>query len=199
MLIDSQHDLDMAAWAVSVQAAVTAIRNAGATSQIILLPGTGYSSAGNFVSTSGTQLSTVKNPDGSFDNLAFDVHQYLDATFAGTNAVCTQNNAGTFRNLGNWLRTNNRKAMLTETGGGGSESSCLDLMCKQLDAINEYSDVFLGWTGWAAGSFRTTYALSETPTLGSDGSYTDVALVTQCMAGKFKGARSLNVPLQVTN
>jgi endoglucanase len=187
----------MGTWSVSVQAAVTAIRNAGATSQIILLPGTGYSSAGNFVRTSSAQLSNITNLDGSTTNLVFDVHQYLDATYAGVNATCTYSNAATFRNLGTWLRTNNRKAILTETGGGGSEPSCLNLMCQQLDAINEYRDVFLGWTGWAAGAFRTTYALSQTPTL-VDGVYTDVPLVTQCMAGKFRGAPYINIPLQVT-
>lgn len=38
-LMNEPHDLDMTEWAASCQAAVTAIRAAGATSQMILLPG----------------------------------------------------------------------------------------------------------------------------------------------------------------
>jgi endoglucanase len=41
---------DINAWATTVQAAVTAIRNAGATSQLILLPGNNYTSAATFIS-----------------------------------------------------------------------------------------------------------------------------------------------------
>ncbi len=43
-----------------------------------------------------------------------------------------------------------------------------------------HSDVFLGWTGWAAGSFATSYTLSEVPT-GSSGNYQDQLLVASCL------------------
>ena len=66
-------------WAGTVQAAVTAIRSTGATSQTILLPGTDYASAETFVSSgSATALDTVTNPDGTITNLVMDVHKYLD-------------------------------------------------------------------------------------------------------------------------
>lgn len=39
-LMNEPHDVDIGVWANTVQAAVTAIRNAGAVSQMILLPGT---------------------------------------------------------------------------------------------------------------------------------------------------------------
>ena len=78
--MNEPHDIpDINAWADSVQAAVTAIRNAGATSQLILLPGNNWTSAETFVSNgSGAALSQVTNPDGSIDKLIFDVHKYLD-------------------------------------------------------------------------------------------------------------------------
>jgi endoglucanase len=94
------------------------------------------------------------------------------------------NNVGDFQTLGNWLRTNKRQAILTETGGGASDSSCLADVCQELAELNLYSDVYLGWTGWAAGGFDQTYALTETPTL-SGSKWSDVPLVTQCIAGKF--------------
>lgn len=45
-VMNEPHDLDINTWADTVQVVVTAIRNAGATSQYILLPGTDYTSAG---------------------------------------------------------------------------------------------------------------------------------------------------------
>ena len=70
---------NITAWAGSVQAAVTAIRSAGATSQVILLPGNNYTSAQTFVSSgSAAALDAVMNPDGTITNLVMDVHKYLD-------------------------------------------------------------------------------------------------------------------------
>ena len=180
-----QHDLDITTWATTVQASVTAIRKAGATSQKILLPGTDYTSAANFISNgSGAALAKVKNPDGSTTHLIFDVHKYLDSDNSGTNAECATNNVAVFKTLGAWLRQQGRRAMLTETGGGNVQS-CLVDVCQELATLNSYSDVFVGWVGWAAGAFDTSYVLTETPTL-SGGRWTDQALVKQCIAGQFK-------------
>lgn len=55
-----------------------------------------------------------------------------------------------------------------------------------LEGIAKNSDVYLGWTGWAAGGFDTSYVLAETPS-GSAGSYVDQPLVSQCVAGAFLG------------
>jgi endoglucanase len=130
-------------------------------------------------------LIKVTNLDGSTTNLIFDVHKYLDSDNSGTHTTCTTNNADAFTTLGNWLRQNKRQAILTETGGGATDSSCLTAVCQQLDVLNNYSDVFLGWTGWSAGMFSSIYELTEVPTQNGN-SWTDVPLVTQCIAGKFK-------------
>jgi hypothetical protein len=59
---------------------VTAIRGAGAKNNIILLPGQGYTSAETFVSSgSAAALATVKNPDGTTNNLIMDVHKVSTA------------------------------------------------------------------------------------------------------------------------
>nr|OQO27363.1 hypothetical protein B0A51_05068 [Rachicladosporium sp. CCFEE 5018] len=184
-LMNEPHDLNVATWAQSVQAAVTAIRQAGATGNKILLPGSDYTSAAQFISNgSGPDLLAVKNLDGSTTNLIFDVHKYLDSDNSGTHTNCVTDNAAAFQTLGNWLRTNKRQAILSETGGGPNDSSCLQYVCSQLDVLNSYSDVYLGWTGWSAGAFDSTYTLTLTPTL-SGGKYTDVPLLTKCIAGKF--------------
>ncbi|KAG9026493.1 Endoglucanase EG-II [Tulasnella sp. JGI-2019a] len=177
-IMNEPHDVpDINAWAVSVQAAVTAIRSAGATSQKILLPGNNYTSAQVYVSNgSAAAMSTVKNLDGSITNLIFDVHKYLDSDNSGTHSECaTDNVASTFTPLATYLRSVGRQAILTETGGG-NVASCVTDMCSQNRYIKANSDVFLGWVGWGAGSFLTSYILSETPN-----GNTDQLLVSSCM------------------
>ena len=76
-IMNEPHDVpNISTWAASVQAAVTAIRKAGATSQYILLPGNDYTSAQQFV-TNGSlgALQKVTNLDGTTTNLIFDVHK----------------------------------------------------------------------------------------------------------------------------
>ncbi|TVY57508.1 Endoglucanase EG-II [Lachnellula cervina] len=173
--------LDINTWANTVQQVVTAIRNAGATSQMILLPGTGSSSAGEFVSGSAPALSTVKNVDGSTTNLIFDVHQYLDYDYSGQNVECVRDNiAGAWQPLANWLRQYKRQALNTETGGGNT-ASCEKYLCSAINFMNSNTDVFLGYVAWSAGSFDSTYELDLTP-VWSGSAWTDTALMKACIA-----------------
>jgi len=179
-IMNEPHDLTMSTWAVSVQAAVTAIRAAGATSQLILLPGTGYTSAAGFETNSAPALSTVKDSDGTVSKLIYDVHKYMDSDGSGTSSTCVSNEiSSAFQSLATYLRTNKRQAFLSETGGGNT-ASCEQYVCQALAYLNQNSDVYLGWTGWAAGSFDTSYVLSETPN-----GNTDQPIVAQCIAGEF--------------
>lgn len=176
-LMNEPHDLTMTMWATSVQAAVTAIRKAGATSQYILLPGTDYTSAGTFVQNSGPALLTVKDSDGTTSKLIFDVHRYLDSDNSGTSAECvTDHVQDSFIPLASWLRTNGRKAILSEVGGGNT-ASCEQHVCAAISSLNQNSDVYLGYVGWSAGAFDTSYVLSQTPT-GSR----DQTLVSKCFS-----------------
>ncbi|KAL9080219.1 MAG: hypothetical protein Q9159_007643 [Coniocarpon cinnabarinum] len=181
-IMNEPHDLDMTKWAATVQAVVTAIRQAGASDQWILLPGTNYTATGGYEYASAPALEKVTNPDGSTDNLVFDIHNYYDSDNSGTNAECVADHVDDrFKPLGDYLRTSKRQAFLSETGGGNT-ASCEQYICNALEFMSSYSDVYLGWTGWAAGSFDSSYVLSEVP----DGA-TDKPLVQQCIAGKFKG------------
>ncbi|MCJ1377900.1 hypothetical protein MMC17_000996 [Xylographa soralifera] len=183
---------DINLWAASVQAAVTAIRTAGATSQIILLPGNDYTSAESFVSGgSAAALCAVTNLDGSKSNLVFDVHKYLDSDGSGTNADCVSNQIDTsFSPLATYLRANNRQALLSETGGGSSNSDCLTAVCQALSFLDANSDVYLGYIGWAAGSFATNYVLSMTPFGSAATGWSDQELVSQCFAIGATGSNS---------
>lgn len=149
-LMNEPHDLDISTWADTLQAVVTGIRNTGATSQLILLPGTNKAALGGFDSYSGWALSRVQDPDGSTDKLIFDVHTYLDKDTSGGYAECEHDQTDNLGYQATWLRQNGRQAFLTETGGGNTDS-CVRDMCAQLSYMNDNADVYLGWVGWAAG------------------------------------------------
>jgi endoglucanase len=100
---------------------------------LVFLPGNDYTSAAKFISNgSGAALSKVKNPDGSFTNLIFDVHKYLDSDNSGTHTECVTNSiSDAFQPLATWLRSNKRMAILTETGGGNT-ASCQQYVCQEI-------------------------------------------------------------------
>ena len=56
-----------------------------------------------------------------------------------------------------------------------------------LTGCSQNADVYLGYTGWAAGGFAASYELNETPTQ-SGGSWMDTSLVSSCIVGAWKGA-----------
>lgn len=58
-------------------------------------------------------------------------------------------------------------------------------MGKLIQMCSYNADVYLGWIGWAAGSFDGSYTLSETPSF-VNGAWSDKELVTNCIVGKFK-------------
>ncbi|KAH8669867.1 glycoside hydrolase superfamily [Ilyonectria robusta] len=183
-LMNEPHDLDINLWADSCQAAVTAIRKAGAKDQMILLPGTNFASAETFVSTgSADALGAVSNPDGSKDGLYLDLHKYLDENNSGTFTQCTTDNVAGFTTIATWLRKNKRKAMISESGAS-MDPSCMEKFCTQNKFIADNSDVFEGFVAWGAGSFGFDYVLTLTPS-GSPGDYTDNKLMKQCVIAPF--------------
>ncbi|KAL8641511.1 MAG: hypothetical protein Q9228_001688 [Teloschistes exilis] len=184
-IVNEPHEVpDIKVWAQTCQTVVNAIRKAGATENIITLPGNGYTSAGSFVSSgSAAALSTVKDVDGTTDKLIFEVHKYLDSDNSGTHTECVSSYVDKMEDLTTWLKNNKRQAILAETGGGGSTASCLKDVCELLSYLNDNSDVYSGYLGWGAGSFDSTYELSLTP----EGTK-DVPLMTQCFSKMFTSA-----------
>jgi len=180
-IMNEPHDIpDIGKWATTVQASVTAIRNAGAKTQMILLPGNNFTSAETYVSNGSlAALQKVKNPDGSTTNLIFDVHKYLDSDNSGTHTECVKDNVSTaFKPLADSLRAIKRQAILSETGGGNT-ASCAQYVCSQVAFLNSNSDVYLGYIAWSAGGFDSTYELTLTPTKNGN-SWTDTSLMTKC-------------------
>ncbi|KAH0578023.1 Manganese dependent endoglucanase Eg5A, partial [Termitomyces sp. 'cryptogamus'] len=170
-LMNEPHDLlSVSTWVTSVQAAVNAIRAAGATSQYILIPGSSWSSAQALPTEAGPALAQVTDPVGGNSKLIFDVHKYLDSDNSGTHS-----NVNVLTTLVAWLKANgNRQALLSETGGGNTQS-CYTNLNAELACVKANSANIVGFTVWSAGSFDTTYILTLTP--NDDG--TDQPLWTQ--------------------
>ncbi|KAF9015554.1 endoglucanase [Cyathus striatus] len=177
-VMNEPHDIpSISTWATSVQAAVNAIRAAGATSQYILLPGSSWSSAQALPTEAGPYLVKVTDPAGGTEKLIFDVHKYLDSDNSGTHADCVTSNVDVLQTLVNFLKANgNRQAILSETGGGNT-SSCFTNLNAELAFVKANSDTLAGFTVWSAGAFDTTYILTLTP--NADGS--DQPLWTQAV------------------
>jgi len=193
-LMNEPHDLDIAIWAQTCQKAVAAIRSAGATTQMILLPGTNFDSAATLVSSgSADALLSITNPDGTTDNLLLDIHKYLDVDNSGTHAECVTDNTAAFATVADFLRQRGRKGIVSETGASGA-ASCLTAFCAQNAFINANSDVFVGLVAWAAGSFGSSYLLSLTPSKQGGGGLVDNALAAQCVVGTWLEASEVAAP-----
>lgn len=121
-----------------MQAAVNAIRAGGATSQLIMVEGTSWTGAWSecnlsIFSTSSHPLSTLAwltsgNSDAfgaltdPSNNIAIEMHQYLDSDGSGTSATCVSSTIGVERitDATNWLKANNLKGFLGEIGAGSN-------------------------------------------------------------------------------
>jgi endoglucanase len=120
-IMNEPHDLVMGTWVNTVQAAVTAIRGAGAKEQMILLPGTNYQSAGEYAANSGG-LTAIMDGTGNTDKLILDVHQCLDQNYGGKDTTCVRNGIDdSFQPLATWGRSVGRKVFVSETGGGNNQ------------------------------------------------------------------------------
>ncbi|KAK5195584.1 hypothetical protein LTR99_002110 [Exophiala xenobiotica] len=187
--------MDITTWASTLQSAVNAIRAAGATSQMIILPGKGWTHSITYLPSnsdgSGPALMGVTDSAGGTSLLIFEVHEYLDANNAGGNSDCITNNIdssyyrGGLQNLAAYLRSNGRYALLTESGGLNN-ANCATYLCQELSFLADNTDVFLGYTTWAAGGFDASYELTETPTLNGNGTWTDTSIVQACVAKCFR-------------
>ncbi|PYI15635.1 FII-CMCase [Aspergillus violaceofuscus CBS 115571] len=150
------------------QAAITAIRAAGATSQYIFVEGNSYSGAWTWT-TYNTNLVNLTDPS---DKIIYEMHQYLDSDGSGTSSDCVSTTIGAERVAAatTWLRQNGKRAVLGEFAGGAN-SQCLTAVTGMLDALSAASDVWLGALWWSAGPWWGTYIFNMEPTTGTAYTY----------------------------
>lgn len=162
------------AWLDSANAAIAAIRATGATN-LILVPGNGYTGAGtwfsNFYGTpNGDVMGGILD---SGDNFAYEVHLYFDANGSGAaNEIFNDDPTIGVQRLTDfteWLRENNARGFLGEFGAGSS-ALALETLGLTLDFLDANADAWLGWTYWAAGPWINNHGdfMSIEPENGID-------------------------------
>ncbi|KAJ7903429.1 endoglucanase [Mycena olivaceomarginata] len=131
------------------QAAVNGIRASGATTQLILVEGTSWTGAWTWVSSGNSAVfGAIKDPN---NNVAIEMHQYLDSDGSGTSATCVSSTIGAERLAAAtaWLKANNLKGFLGEIGAGNN-AACISAVSGALCSMQQ-SGVWIGASWWAAG------------------------------------------------
>lgn len=152
------------AWLGDANAAIGAIRAAGATSQEILVPGTSYDGAWTWTTTDNASVigTGIKDPNNNF---VFEVHQYLDSDGSGTHASVVSPTVGSSRlaAITQWAKATGNKLFLGEFGVA-QDAASLGAMNDMLSFMNKNSDVWQGATDWAAGPWLGNNIYSIEPT-----------------------------------
>ncbi|KAF4163728.1 hypothetical protein CNMCM6936_000440 [Aspergillus lentulus] len=148
------------------QAAINAIRAAGATSQYIFVEGNSWSGAWTWESVNDN-LKTLTDPIADPDKLIYEMHQYLDSDGSGTSSTCVSATIGQERieSATAWLIANAKKAFLGEFAAGAN-SVCVSAVTGMLDYMEANADVWLGAEWWAAGPWWGDYIYSMEPMTG---------------------------------
>ncbi|KAG8882389.1 hypothetical protein FRB97_008293 [Tulasnella sp. 331] len=149
-----------------MQSAVTAIRASGATSQLIVVEGTSYTGAWTWTSSGNAAAFTgLKDPS---NNIAIEMHQYLDSDGSGTSGTCVDSTIGVDRlsDATAWLKANNFKGLLGEIGAG-SNTVCIEAVSGAMAYMQQPGSPWLGALWWAAGPWwGATYFTSIEPPSG---------------------------------
>ncbi|CAI7595443.1 unnamed protein product [Penicillium viridicatum] len=148
------------------QAAINAIRAAGAKSQYIFVEGNSWSGAWTWT-TINDNMKALTDPQNL---IIYEMHQYLDTDGSGTSETCVSSTIGQERVVAatQWLKGNGKKAFLGEfaAGGGGANSVCQSAVTGMLDYLQANSDVWLGASWWSAGPWWGDYIYSFEPPSG---------------------------------
>ena len=152
-------------WRRAVDAAIHAIRATGARN-LILVPGTIWSGAHSWqnMRKGGSNARAFRDLTDPGKNIAFEVHQYFDHDYSGQSKSCSRG-AGArvaIERFTKWLRENKHRGFLGEFGVADNEE-CLKALDAVLRQLGKDSDVWLGWTYWAAGAWWGNYMFSVHP------------------------------------
>ncbi|GAA0746582.1 glycoside hydrolase family 5 protein [Ideonella azotifigens] len=169
-LMNEPHDMPTEQWLGAANAAIAAIRAAGA-GNLILVPGNGWTGGHSWSDTwYGTSNATVMlGVVDPADRYAYEVHQYLDSDSSGNSANCVSTTIGVERLSGftAWLRSHGKRGFLGEFAGGNN-ATCQAAVTGMLDHLGANRDVWNGWTWWAAGPWWGSYMYSIEPQNGVD-------------------------------
>ncbi|KAI8813161.1 glycoside hydrolase superfamily [Cladochytrium replicatum] len=154
-IMNEPHDEDTVLWVATAQSAVNAIRAAGFKNKLIV-PGNYWTGGWGWYNTGST--GSVSNAvafvgfTDPLNNFFIEAHQYLDSDGSGTHADCVSTAVGVERltQFTNWARTNKFKTFLGEIGASDN-TVCVAALENTFKFMEANSDVWQGFTYWAAG------------------------------------------------
>ena len=167
-LMNEPHDQSASEWLGSANAAIAAIRGAGAVSQEILVPGSYWDGAWTWTSTDNDTVIGTGVQD-SVHNFAFEVHQYLDADGSGTHAGAVSATIGVERltAITQWAEATGNHLFLGEVGVTTDQTS-LTAFDGMLTYMQQHTGAWQGVTYWAGGPWWRNYMFSIEPQNGID-------------------------------
>lgn len=149
-LMNEPHDMATSLVVKNNQAAITAIRKAGAKN-LILAPGNSWTGGHAWTQGSDPSSALLQTLQDPLNNTAMDIHEYLDSDFSGGHSLCSSPASSNLAALTSWLQTYKLKAMITEFGGANG-TECEPYISGMINYMAA-NDVYIGWTAWAAGPF----------------------------------------------
>lgn len=166
-LCNEPNEQSAAQWLGSANAAIEAIRGAGAL-QEVLVPGSYWTGAWSWTTTDNATIIGGGIKD-SANNFAFEVHQYLDADSSGTQpgAVSATIGVDRLKAITEWAEATGSRLFLGEVGATNDQTS-LKALEGMLDYMQEHSGVWQGVTAWSAGPWWGDYMFSLEPQAGLD-------------------------------
>ncbi|EIM91689.1 uncharacterized protein STEHIDRAFT_182854 [Stereum hirsutum FP-91666 SS1] len=166
-LMNEPHDIPATTVFDLMAAGIKGVRAAGATTQLIMVEGTSWTGAWTWTSSGNAAAFTGINAADPNNNVAIEMHQYLDSDGSGTSDVCVSSDIGASRlaDATSWLIANNIKGFLGEMGAG-SNDVCIEAVQGALCTLQEAGGVWLGALWWAAGQWWGDYYQSIEPPSG---------------------------------
>ncbi|MBX2855916.1 MAG: cellulase family glycosylhydrolase [Rhodobacteraceae bacterium] len=177
-IMNEPHSIDADRWMEFAQAATDKIRATGATNKIIV-PTVDWSGAHQFnYDGNASKEAAYETYYDPANNFAFEVHQYLDGDSSGFSPIAQSGKGATVLDgATEWARENDFDLFLGEFGvsyDGGSQVEAQAM----LQHMADNSDVYLGWTAWAAGEWWGDYYY------GLGQGYEDTSILTPFMSGE---------------
>jgi endoglucanase len=169
-LTNEPHGMPTEQWRDAANAAIAAIRTAGAHN-VIFVPGNAYTGAwswnNNYYGTpNATVMLDIVDPE---NNVVFEVHQYLDSDYSGSHTQCQSATIGasSLETFTAWLRDHGKRGVLGELGAS-TDPTCLTAIDNTLAYIDANKDVWTGWMWWSAGPWWGNYFMTLEPNNGAD-------------------------------
>ena len=165
-LMNEPHDMPTDQWLGAANAAIAAVRRAGAKN-LILVPGNGWTSASGWAAN-GNAVAMLQIHDPA-KHYIFEVHSYYDSDSSGTKPSVVSPTVGVerLRQFTLWCRQHHQRAFLGEFGAGDSPEAQA-AVDNTLAFMEQSRDVWAGFTWWAAGPWWGDYMFSVEPKGGQD-------------------------------